>query len=194
MTSFTLLRGRERQAQPWKNGGGFTSEVAVFPCGAGLDMFDWRVSIATVSVSGPFSCFSGVDRILAVIDGQLDLHIDDPRSTIRLAPDSLSYAFPGDIAVTGEPVGGPATDLNLMIHRGRWKGAMERIASPCSHRLAFGSGCAIILFTGEGSMRCRDDVVAVQPFDALHMEVTNEPILLDSGSDVYIVSLTPCGL
>jgi environmental stress-induced protein Ves len=192
MTRYTLLRGQERQAEPWKNGGGFTSEVAAFPHGAGLDMFDWRVSIATVAVSGPFSCFSGVDRILAVIDGQLDLHLDDARSTIRLAPDSLPHAFPGDIGVTGEPVGGPVTDLNLMFRRGRWTGAMERIAAPRSHRLALGSGCAIILFTGEGSMRCRDDAVAVQPFDALHMEEADEPILLESGSDVYIVSLARC--
>ena len=34
---------------PWKNGLGQTRELACWPPGAGLDDFEWRVSVATVA-------------------------------------------------------------------------------------------------------------------------------------------------
>jgi environmental stress-induced protein Ves len=46
---------------PWKNGGGETTEIAVFPDGAGLSDFDWRVSMARVDGDGPFSSFPGIE-------------------------------------------------------------------------------------------------------------------------------------
>ena len=55
---------------PWKNGGGETIEIAVSPEGATLDAFDWRVSMARVERPGPFSVFIGVDRTLALLDGE----------------------------------------------------------------------------------------------------------------------------
>ena len=55
---------------PWKNGGGTTAEVAVHPPGAGLDDFDWRISMADVAVDGPFSRFPGVDRTLVLAEGR----------------------------------------------------------------------------------------------------------------------------
>jgi environmental stress-induced protein Ves len=61
------LRAADRTPRPWKNGGGQTTDVAVFPDGAGLDDFDWRVSIARVDGDGPFSIFPGVDRPLDAV-------------------------------------------------------------------------------------------------------------------------------
>ncbi|MFN9927385.1 MAG: HutD family protein, partial [Phenylobacterium sp.] len=62
--TFTLLRAADRLAVPWKNGGGITRELAVWPPGASFDDFVWRVSMAEVHQDGPFSSFPGVDRIL----------------------------------------------------------------------------------------------------------------------------------
>ena len=45
----TLLAAKDRIAQPWKNGGGVTREIAVEPPGAGFDSFGWRVSTAVVA-------------------------------------------------------------------------------------------------------------------------------------------------
>ncbi|HEY3949962.1 HutD family protein, partial [Phenylobacterium sp.] len=53
--TLTLLRAADRAPQPWKNGGGLTWPVAVSPEGAGLDGFDWRLSLALVESGGPFS-------------------------------------------------------------------------------------------------------------------------------------------
>ena len=44
-------------ARPWKNGGGITHEVIRVP--ADPEDFRWRVSMAEVAASGPFSRFTG---------------------------------------------------------------------------------------------------------------------------------------
>ncbi len=64
-----LYRAHDHKRMPWKNGGGETVEIAVFPPGAGVDDFDWRISMATVASDGPFSIFPGIDRTLSILDG-----------------------------------------------------------------------------------------------------------------------------
>ena len=56
-----LIQYASLRPAPWKNGGGSTTEIAVWPNGAGLDEFDWRISLATITQSGPFSFFPGID-------------------------------------------------------------------------------------------------------------------------------------
>ena len=71
-----LLRASDHRRMPWKNGGGMTVEIAVSPEGAGIEDFDWRVSMAFVEQDGPFSIFPGIDRTLAVLSGDgIVLHI-----------------------------------------------------------------------------------------------------------------------
>ncbi|WP_207481661.1 HutD/Ves family protein [Arenibaculum pallidiluteum] len=123
------MRGISRaefRRMPWKNGGGETVEVAISPPGAALDAFDWRVSMATVAVPGPFSAFPGIDRTLAVLDGTLALRFAG-RETVRLDLASPPMAFPADLPVEGEPVGGPVTDLNVMTRRGAFRHRLARI-------------------------------------------------------------------
>ena len=124
--TFRILRARDRRATPWKNGGGVTREIAVYPAGAGLDAFDWRVSMATVSAGGPFSLFPGVDRVLSVLEGKLTLRFADG-STLGLSPASPPAAFPGDIPVEAETPPEPVTDLNVMTRRGRVRSAVTRV-------------------------------------------------------------------
>ena len=126
----TLLPATDRTPTPWKNGGGVTSEVAVHPAGAGMNDFLWRVSIADVAEPGAFSTFPEIDRVLAVIEGQLRLGVDGQQ--VRLSPETPAHAFPGDVDAFGEPLGGPVRDLNLMVRRGAWRGSTE-IVPPSDH-------------------------------------------------------------
>ena len=66
---FQVVRRGEATATRWKNGGGVTHELAVWPDGADLSGFDARLSMAEVAADGPFSAFPGIDRTLAVLDG-----------------------------------------------------------------------------------------------------------------------------
>lgn len=77
----TLMRASSYKRMPWKNGGGETVEIAVFPQGASVDDFDWRISMATVASDGPFSIFPGIDRTLSILEGNgmaLAIAANDP--------------------------------------------------------------------------------------------------------------------
>jgi environmental stress-induced protein Ves len=99
--------------------------VAIFPPGASLNAFDWRVSIADVERSGPFSLFPGIDRQLAMLKGRVALSIAG-RATVELFADSPPIAFPGDVVVAASVIGGPATDLNVMTRRSVFRATMTR--------------------------------------------------------------------
>lgn len=121
-----LLRAADRIAAPWKNGGGVTREIAAGPEGAGLEDFDWRISMAEVREPGAFSPFPEVDRCLTVLRGTLSLTFGE--TVVFL--DSLSdpFDFAGDSLCHGVPVGGPVLDLNVMCRRGRFSSRVERAA------------------------------------------------------------------
>lgn len=138
-----VLRAAERVALPWKNGGGVTCDVARAPLAAGMGDFDWRVSIAKVNEAGPFSNFPGVDRLLAVLDGELVLSgASIPDTNLRCGDQPIGFS--GDSSVVGEPHGGAVTDCNLMLHRGRFSGRMQWVTG--SFNLAAASSGEIRLF------------------------------------------------
>lgn len=103
---------------PWKNGGGVTREIARMPGESDMDSFDWRASIADVSMDGAFSTFPGVDRVIVLLqgagvllrsrDGTLDHSLDTP-----LVP----YAFSADIGLDATLIHGPSRDFNVMTRR-----------------------------------------------------------------------------
>lgn len=121
-----VIRARDCPPVAWKNGGGTTQEIAVFPPGADMDSFLWRLSMARVEVAGAFSTFAGIDRTLAVLDGKLVL--DGGNWRAELTPGSAPLPFAGDQPVTGRPVGGSVLDLNAMARRGHYAIAMDRLA------------------------------------------------------------------
>jgi environmental stress-induced protein Ves len=121
-----ILRTHHRAATPWKNGRGVTREIAAFPRDAGLDSFDWRVSMANVTQGGPFSIFPGVDRVLSVLEGTLDLTFDGG-AMLSLTTASEPAAFPGDVAVTARMPSAAVLDLNVMTRRGRIQAKVGRL-------------------------------------------------------------------
>ena len=127
-----LIRSTDYRRMPWKNGGGETAEIAVWPSGAALDAFVWRLSIARVNGDGPFSSFAGIDRTLAILDGDgLRLSIEG-RPIAELTRTSSPYAFPADVATSAVLLGGPVVDLNIMTRRGRVAHRMWRESAEVS--------------------------------------------------------------
>lgn len=123
--TLTLLPAADREPQSWKNGGGLTWPVAISPEGAELAGFDWRLSLAVVATGGPFSAFSGVDRLMLVLDGRLELDIAG-NDCLVLDETGAAAAFPGDAEVIAATPAGPVADVNLMVRRGRFTGVLER--------------------------------------------------------------------
>lgn len=111
---------------PWKNGGGVTTEILAWPPAAGLDNFDWRISMAQVAAGGPFSTFPGIDRTLAVLAGSMRLSVGDA-PPVELSPLSAPYAFPGDVATEASLIHGPVLDFNVMTRRGRFRHSLRKL-------------------------------------------------------------------
>jgi environmental stress-induced protein Ves len=126
------LRASDRTPVPWKNGGGVTQEVAIWPPTAALDAFDWRISIAEVAQGGPFSIFPGIDRVLTVIEGAgLELSVEG--LPVALLDDRAPpFAFSGDAVCTATLGQGPIRDLNLMARRGAYVAQARRLEGPAS--------------------------------------------------------------
>jgi environmental stress-induced protein Ves len=155
-----ILRAADRVAVSWKNGGGVTREVAVWPPGADLDAFDWRVSIAEVSSAGPFSYFAGIDRTLAILEGRMALAFAD--RAVELDAQSPPLAFPGDIPCSGAPLGGAVTDLNVMTRRGRCVARVARAKGG-----SWAGGRTLIVASAATAIRIGARTQSLERFDAL---------------------------
>jgi hypothetical protein len=136
------LAAAARRSTPWKNGGGVTQEIAAYPPGAGLDEFDWRISTARVESDGPFSRFEGVDRVLTILEGALELRLGDGAPVV-LTDASDPFAFPGDAPCSGAPRDGAVVDLNVMVRRGRVQARVFRLIAPAL--IIAGSDILIVL-------------------------------------------------
>ncbi|CAN7605865.1 HutD/Ves family protein [Mesorhizobium sp. LjRoot246] len=162
-----VLRAADYKSMPWKNGGGVTTEIAVSPAGAGLDDFDWRVSMARVELSGPFSQFAGIDRTLAVLGGEgivLDIAGYPPASINRVTD---LFSFPADVPTTATLIGGPITDLNVMTRRGRTAHSVERLSISTPVEIRTEAGTTLILcMNGEVTVRAAEPV-RLGPLDTL---------------------------
>jgi len=122
MPEITLIPPSDYRVMAWRNGQGTTTEIAIAP-GAG-DRFRWRLSIADVAASGPFSDFSGYDRVIAVVSGAGMRLAVAGRAPVELTQASDPYPFPGDAATECTLLGGPIRDFNLMTDRAFCRGAV----------------------------------------------------------------------
>ncbi|MEJ8857010.1 HutD family protein [Variovorax robiniae] len=117
MTSLHRFTIASLPATPWKNGGGTTREIACWPPGAGIENFDWRVSIATIAASGPFSIFAGVDRTIMLLVGDgVRLHSKEGIDH-RLDTSHAPFSFSGDVAIDCTLLGDASSDFNVMSRR-----------------------------------------------------------------------------
>jgi len=116
-----ILRSDAFKQVPWRNGGGVTQEIAIYPDGAGADSWQWRISMASVTTPGPFSMFPKIDRVLTVIEGAgMELSFGGAApSTVVIGNDPISFA--GDVPCASDLKNGPIRDLNIMTRRGQWR-------------------------------------------------------------------------
>ncbi|WP_082824072.1 HutD family protein [Crenobacter luteus] len=136
---------------PWKNGGGSTRQVLIEPADASLDDFALRVSLASVASDGPFSRFDGVDRTLAIVDGDgIALDIDDGAERATLTPTSAPLVFAGERAIDSRLVGAPVLDFNVMTRRARLRHRVEELCIDAALTLALPSGTLLLLADGDG--------------------------------------------
>jgi uncharacterized protein len=125
-----IIRKSSLGSTPWKNGGGITHETIRVP--ASGEPFLWRVSIAHIEASGPFSDFAGYHRTMVLMRGDgLALHFANGERKVLRQIGELAE-FDGALAAHCELLGGPCMDLNLMVAKslGEVPARMQRLNAP----------------------------------------------------------------
>ena len=167
-----IIRRSSLVPVPWKNGGGITHEMMRAP--ATGDPFRWRVSIAQIDASGPFSNFTGYSRKMVLLRGA-GLRLRFAAGPERHLHDIGEMTeFDGAAATECELLDGPCTDLNLMVSRSTpgVRAWVERLLEPRSLRPSFQGAilafaiCGIVSVELEGCEAARLhawDLAAMSP-------------------------------
>ncbi len=114
MNDYEVLPADQHRRMPWANGAGMTTEIIAWPS---TDAWEWRLSVADVDSSGPFSTYPGVDRTIALLRGNgfaLTVGDHDER---RIDQPFQPFDFSGDEPTSCRLLDGAVHDLNLMCRR-----------------------------------------------------------------------------
>ena len=113
--SITLTDVQAIAPQPWRNNGGRTREIRVWPAHGAWRL---RISRADIEADGPFSSFAGVTRRFTVLRGNgVELSFKDRNVVLRAGDDAL--CFDGGDAPGCRLLDGATEDLNLMAIGGQ---------------------------------------------------------------------------
>jgi len=135
--NWQVVQLKDVKPSPWRNGGGETRELVAWP-----DATDWlwRLSVAEVVRSGPFSRFDDVERWFAVLSGAgvcltvSDLQAPSRDSRHHLTPHSAPFCFDGAAPVDCALLDGVTQDFNLMVRRDPASAQMVRVAGTYHHQ------------------------------------------------------------
>lgn len=173
--------------QPWANGGGLTTELAAGP---DRDQWQWRISLARIDADGPFSVLPGVRRLLAPLDGALELHFDDGE---KLCADRLQVMhFDGGRALACHSPDGPGRDFNLMLRDGvdgdlvvrPLLGSMVWLPRADTHWFA-------CMLSGQADVSVGDEQLLLEAGHAVWIRPqTGTRVLIDGGGEIALVRLT----
>jgi uncharacterized protein len=152
-----VVRLEDVPVTPWRNGGGVTRELVVWPHGAD---WTWRMSVAEVGQSGPFSSFQGVDRWFAVLAGSgVQLMVD--KQPHHLTTADAPFFFDGAASTHCQLTDGATLDFNLMVQRSRASARMVRVSNSLDTSVDLSTNdskmiaiyaidtCARVVFNGE---------------------------------------------
>ena len=163
----------------WKNGGGITSQIKIFPehAAPAADSFHWRLSTATVSQTGAFSLFKGCDRWLVIIEG------DGLVLNGTLLPAFKPFKFSGDIPIHCQIVGVQVIDLGLIFRRDKLAAKMEWIDFSGSEKIYFEPGTHLFYCLNGG---LKINGIKAEKGDTVLMEGPFEATLNATGPVSYV--------
>jgi environmental stress-induced protein Ves len=160
-----VRRAAQHRVMPWANGGGITREVVAVP---DTGDWTWRLSIADVTSDGPFSQFPGVQRTIALLQGQgFELRVDDAMPVAITQPYE-PFRFDGAAFTECQLVDGPVVDLNLMERGLRRSLDLRFVELAAGSTSELAGALAVLLVSGRATVGAE----TLDEFDAL---VTTQP-------------------
>lgn len=115
--SYRVVSPADYTVTPWRNGQGETVELLKQGSSDAEHEFDWRISKAPVSEDGPFSTFTGCERILVLIKGK-GATLQHDSGEVDCLRQVLDIArFRGEWHTMSTLVDGDVTNFNLITRR-----------------------------------------------------------------------------
>ncbi len=170
----THLTRSHYKRKPWKNGHGVTEEIFVFP----NDHFLFRLSMAALTKSGPFSSYPEIDRTMVLIEGQPVLI--NGRELSLMTP----FSFSGEQSMHAG-IEAPGRDFNLMCRRDEATGRILTGKNEMS--LEIGGKFFAVFSVGEITMV---NEIELLNYEILLMDKTETGTLMIKGSRFLIVEVS----
>lgn len=157
-----FLSPSDYKIMPWKNGGGTTTEIAIYPENTNISggAFTWRVSIADVASNGPFSRFPGYDRHIMLIAGNGMVLNAGSEGRIVLDQRFKPASFPGDWLVEGTLKAGPVRDFNVISARESAKNSSLNVQVLRQHARLNSENDNLLVYVLDGELSAAGRVVA----------------------------------
>lgn len=128
---------------PWKNGGGVTVDIAVV---TDKDGDVWRFGRTPIAAPGPFSDYSGFDRVQVVVAGS-GLVLKTPDGEIDVREPFRPVRFAGETPIVSRLEAGPVEVVNLIGNRAKVRVDIRVLEA--GRDLIVGSGTHIAYAPGE---------------------------------------------
>jgi environmental stress-induced protein Ves len=189
-----IIRFADLKAEPWRNGGGVTRQLASRPSAAGGEdgqdgSWDWRVSIADVTRAGDFSPFPGMERLLTVIEG--DLLLLTVGGTEHPVEKYRPFRFDGGVATAGALPTGDIRNLNVIARAGAYKAYTSIIELSKKRSKPLWDGQLAVLLQGQATVAdATHGPEALDRYDAVVGSDSSTPEVLGRGF-LAVVSIDP---
>jgi environmental stress-induced protein Ves len=128
---------------PWKNGGGVTVDIAVV---TDKDGDVWRFGRTPIVASGPFSDYSGFDRVQVLVAGS-GLVLKTPDGEIDVREPFRPVRFAGETPIVSRLESGPVEVVNLIGNRAKVR--IDIRVLEAGRDLILGSGTHVAYAPGE---------------------------------------------
>lgn len=187
-----IVRANTYRRERWKNGRGWTREIARSPDD---DQWLWRLSIAEIEDDAPFSRFEGIERELVLLSGNgLALHFEDGTERV-LHPPHDRLRFAGEETIEGRLLDGPTQDFNLMWRRDAIDARLwhRPLVGPMVMFAAPGQVWAVHLVAGQARFADESPLTDLAAGDTALLVGGDQRrrFVLDGGGEVLVIRLEP---
>ena len=112
--ALTIIPSKQNSLSPWLNGTGLTRQIAIFPSGASMLDFDWRISVADIESNCAYSNFAHTHRLQMLLSGD-GIVLTLPSKVCVLNQQYQCVDFSGDDLASCYLLKHPCQVLNVML-------------------------------------------------------------------------------
>ncbi len=176
----TLLDPARYRRTPWKNGGGTTTDIAD-------DGDIWRFGRTPITAPGPFSDYSGFDRLQVLVAGR-GLVLETPKGEIDVRTPFRPVRFAGETPIESRLEAGPVEVVNLIGARSAVRIALEVLQPGDRQTVEAGTHIAYAA-TGAAALEVDGTGHALPADHALHIAAPGPTMIACRGGVVLLGSI-----